>query len=134
MVAMTLFPDDNALDDAELWAVIDSAVVSHSASKSNQSKSLALMGNPTNHYNLTPKTCTIPSISCRYQMPEAKGSRNSRFNYTMEEDPREGEVLQEQSIPHRPHKMLRSDAYESLGLQGGGGERKGGQKARILSG
>ncbi|ERN07830.1 uncharacterized protein LOC18436066 [Amborella trichopoda] len=111
MAAMTLFPDDNALDDAELWAVIDSAVVSHSASKSNQSKTLALVGNPTNLRNLTPKTRTIPSISYQYQTPEAKGSRNSRFNYTVEEDPREGEVLQERSIPHRPRKIMRSDAY-----------------------
>ncbi|ERN20278.1 hypothetical protein AMTR_s00066p00168520 [Amborella trichopoda] len=72
------------------------------------------MDNPTNHHNLTPKTRTIPSISYRYRTPEAKGSRNSRFNYTAEEDPREGEVLQEQLIPHRPHKMLRSDAYEGF--------------------
>ncbi|ERN10424.1 hypothetical protein AMTR_s00026p00198700 [Amborella trichopoda] len=102
---------DNALDNAELWAVIDSTVVSHSASKLSQRKTLALLGNPTNYHNLTPKTRTIPSIPFQYQTPEVKGSRKSRFNYTVEEDRREGEVLQEQSIPHRPHKMMRSDAY-----------------------
>ncbi|ERN09147.1 hypothetical protein AMTR_s00014p00203050 [Amborella trichopoda] len=72
MVAMTLFLDDNALDDAELWTVIDLAVVSHSPSKSSQSKTFDLMGNRTNHHNLTLKTRTIPSISYRYQTPEAK--------------------------------------------------------------
>ncbi|ERN05195.1 hypothetical protein AMTR_s00007p00024890 [Amborella trichopoda] len=69
------------------------------------------MGNPTNYHNPTPKTRTIPSIPYQYQTPEAKGSRKSRFNYTVEEDQREGDVLQEQSIPHRPHKMMGSDAY-----------------------
>ncbi|KAL4190452.1 hypothetical protein AMTRI_Chr07g24850 [Amborella trichopoda] len=84
---------------------------------------MALMGNPTNYHNLTPKTRTIPSIPYQYQMPEAKGSRKSRFNYTVEEDRREGEVLQQQSIPHRPHKMMRSYAYggfQSLGSFNGG--------------
>ncbi|KAL4179194.1 hypothetical protein AMTRI_Chr13g86100 [Amborella trichopoda] len=69
------------------------------------------MGNPTNYHNLTPKTRTIPTIPYQYQTPVAKGSRKSRFNYTLEEDRREGEVLQEQSIPYRPHKMMRSDSY-----------------------
>ncbi|ERN17225.1 hypothetical protein AMTR_s00044p00176590 [Amborella trichopoda] len=79
------------------------------------------MGNPTNYHNLTPKTRTIPSIPYQYQTPEAKGSRKSKFNYTVEEDRRECEVLQKQSIqsiPHQPHKMMRSDAYGGFQIPG----------------
>ncbi|KAL4191161.1 hypothetical protein AMTRI_Chr07g28350 [Amborella trichopoda] len=92
------------------------------------------MGNPTNYHNLTPKTHIIPSIPYQYQTPEAKGSRKSRFNYTVEEDRREGEVLQEQSIPHRPHKMKRSDAYGGFQSRGHSMEEPKGNEGHAFPG
>ncbi|KAF8397501.1 hypothetical protein HHK36_016418 [Tetracentron sinense] len=89
--------DDKDLDDAALWAVIDSAAASHSSSKSR--KPLALK-----YTNIqTPSPVSNPS-------PVAKLSRNPRNQYKVE-DVRvsaDGEVLQEPWIHHRPTKIARS--------------------------
>ncbi|OVA18348.1 hypothetical protein BVC80_1835g787 [Macleaya cordata] len=91
--------DDKDLDNAELWAVIDSAAASHSSSKSSR-KPLALR-----HTNFQPHS-PVSNVS-----PAPKFTRiNHRNQYTVEEDVRvsaDGEVLQEPWIHHRPQKIAR---------------------------
>ncbi|XP_019052778.1 PREDICTED: uncharacterized protein LOC104594556 [Nelumbo nucifera] len=95
--------DDKDLDDAALWAVIDSAAASHSSSKSR--KTLALK-----HTNIqTPSPVSNSS-------PAPKFSRHSRSHYMVEEDVRfsaDGEVLQEPWVHPRPQKIARSCAAYS---------------------
>ncbi|KAK9289804.1 hypothetical protein L1049_007964 [Liquidambar formosana] len=95
--------DDKDLDDAALWAVIDSAAASLSSSKSR--KPLALK-----HTNLhTPSPIQYPSP------PPPRLSKNPRNHYSAENDVRvsaEGEVLQEPWAHHRPQKIARSCVSE----------------------
>ncbi|KAJ8636794.1 hypothetical protein MRB53_011061 [Persea americana] len=85
--------DDRDLDDAELWAVIDSAAAaSHSYSRSRK----PLSSKHNTLQNFTPS----PNLS----------SRNPRTRSPVEEfsmNPADGEVLQEPWMHRRPQKMGR---------------------------
>ncbi|XP_077222827.1 uncharacterized protein LOC143870202 [Tasmannia lanceolata] len=84
--------DDKDLDDAELWAVIDSAAASHSSTKSRK----PLIVKNTTLQNSNPLTPVVP-----------KFSKNPRKHFAIDEDPRvstDGEVLQE---PWTHRKMAR---------------------------
>lgn len=85
--------DDKDLDDAALWAVIDSAAASHSTSKSR--KTLALKY--TNHQTSNPS-------------PPPRFSKNPRNHHSGGKDIRfaPGEVLHEPWIHHRPQKFART--------------------------
>ncbi|XP_043721639.1 uncharacterized protein LOC122669065 [Telopea speciosissima] len=102
MASSINFPvvEDNNLDDAELWAVIDfAAAASHSSSSSR--KPLALK-----HSNIQSHS-PFPN----HPSPVTKFSRNLRTHYTLEDGVRvsaDGEVLQEPWIRHRPQKIARS--------------------------
>ncbi|KAK1286718.1 hypothetical protein QJS10_CPB20g01025 [Acorus calamus] len=97
--------DDRDLDDAELWAVIDSAAASHSVSRPR--KPLALKPNVS---NLSSSAANLlPS-------PAPKPFKNPRNVYTSsaEEDFRVssgGEVLQEHQ---RPQKLARHGDYRGV--------------------
>ncbi|XP_042475038.1 uncharacterized protein LOC122057100 [Macadamia integrifolia] len=93
--------EDNDLDDAELWAVIDSAAAASRSSSFNSRKPHVLK-----HSNLQ-----VHSPVPNNPSPVTKFSRNSRSHYTLEEDVRvsaDGEVLQEPWICQRPQKIARS--------------------------
>lgn len=86
--------DDKDLDDAALWAVIDSAAASHSTSKSR--KTLAIKC--ANHQTPNPS-------------PPPRFSKNPRNHHSGEKDIRfspQGEVLHEPWIHHRPQKIART--------------------------
>ncbi|KAF6171914.1 hypothetical protein GIB67_011811 [Kingdonia uniflora] len=79
---------DKDLDDAELWAVIDSAAASHSSSKPR--KPLALK-------HITPQSHSPVSISSPFSTPKPS---KTHCNH--------GEAVQEPWIKHRPQKIARS--------------------------
>lgn len=89
------FPvDDKDLDDAALWAVIDSAAASHSTSKSR--KTLAIKY--ANHQTPNPS-------------PPPRFTKNPRYHHSGEKygtfSPM-GEVLHEPWVHHRPQKIARN--------------------------
>ncbi|XP_043698754.1 uncharacterized protein LOC122649605 [Telopea speciosissima] len=91
--------EDNDLDDAELWAVIDSAAAASYSFKSR--KPLALKHSSLQVHSPVPNN---PSLVTKF-------SKNSRSHYTLEKDVRvsaDGEVLQEPWIRQRPQKIARS--------------------------
>ncbi|KAJ4978362.1 hypothetical protein NE237_009142 [Protea cynaroides] len=97
--------EDNDLDDAALWAVIDSAAAA-SYSSFNSRTPLALKHSNLQLHRPVPNN---PS-------PATKFSRNSRNHYTLKEDVRvsaDGEVLQEPWTHHRPQKIARSRGPDS---------------------
>ncbi|KAK8574067.1 hypothetical protein V6N13_097061 [Hibiscus sabdariffa] len=98
--------DDKDLDDAALWAVIDSAAASHSSSSSKHRKTLAIrypnhhslsapVSDPSPQRKLPLKTVQSPSHQI-YSPPNANRRRfaNAGEDY------------------HRPHKIARSCASE----------------------
>ncbi|XP_068669159.1 uncharacterized protein [Aristolochia californica] len=89
---------DEDLDDAELWAVIDSAAASHSSSKSR--KILAFK-----HNNV--QTSVPP---CNFSPEPVKLAGNPRNRRSFDEESRassDGEVLQEPWMHQRPQKIGR---------------------------
>ncbi|CAN6442604.1 unnamed protein product [Victoria cruziana] len=98
MSSVYLPVDDTDLDDAELWAVIDSAAAAHSASNSHARRPNSLKHN---HASLP----SVFPIS-----PTTRISKNPRPAYTVEEEggspSADGEVLEEPR-PNRPRKMMR---------------------------
>ncbi|XAR68954.1 hypothetical protein NMG60_11000378 [Bertholletia excelsa] len=92
--------DDKDLDDAALWAVIDSAAASlSSTSKSRRPLSLK--------YHQSPTPISMSNLS----PPSTKVPKNPRNNYSAQNNRRaliEGEVLHEHSPHYRPQKMPRS--------------------------
>lgn len=97
--------DKDLLDDAALWAVIDSAAASHSSIKSRKPLSLKY----TNYQTTSPTAnpAQVPKFS--------KNPRNQSNYQTMSHDARvlvDGEVLQEPWSHRRPQKMARSSISE----------------------
>ncbi|XP_031488638.1 uncharacterized protein LOC116256416 isoform X1 [Nymphaea colorata] len=105
MSSVYLSVDDTDLDDAELWAVIDSAAAAHSASNSHARRPSSLKHNHA----------SMPSVSPI--SPTTRICKNPRPAYTVEEDggspSADGEVLEE-PWASRPRKMMR---------MAGGGDR-----------
>nr|XP_023880597.1 uncharacterized protein LOC111992979 [Quercus suber] len=97
--------DDRDLDDADLWAVIDSAVASHSASKSH--KSLAIR---------SPNFQSLPPIS--NPSPPSKLSKYPKTPNSNHSDAKsrvlaQGEVIQEPWVYRPPRKVARTCASEA---------------------
>ncbi|XP_057971419.1 uncharacterized protein LOC131160099 [Malania oleifera] len=92
--------DDKDLDDAALWAVIDSAVASASASKSRKLLSLKCpnLQTPSPVSNASPPLPKFPK-NPRHQCSSENGHRASVSD---------GEVLQEHWTDRRPQKIARS--------------------------
>lgn len=95
--------DDKDFEDAELWAVIDSAAASHSFSKPSR-KPLAIK-----HTSSIQSHRSVSNVS-----PAPKFTKINHPNqYTVEEDvrvPVDGEVLQEPWIHCRPQKIAKSNS------------------------
>ncbi|KAJ7961451.1 Peptide transporter family protein [Quillaja saponaria] len=94
--------DDKDLDDATLWAVIDSATGSHSSTKC---KSLEVKY-PNFH---CPNSVSKPSPTHKF----SKTPRNSYSSTTESRVSAEGEVLQETWVYRPPRKIARTCASES---------------------
>ncbi|XP_059667823.1 uncharacterized protein LOC132313161 isoform X2 [Cornus florida] len=96
--------DDKDLDDAALWAVIDSAAAASLSSTSKSRKPLALKyTSPVSNPNPSPPT----------KFP--KNPRNHHHHHSADNSIRvsiEGEVLQEPRAHHRPQKIARSCVSE----------------------
>jgi|UniRef100_A0A2N9IQA8 hypothetical protein len=95
--------DDKDLDDATLWAVIDSAVASHSASKSR--KPLAIKS--PNFQSLSP--ISNPSPPTKFH----KYPRTPNSTVTDSRVSAQGEVLHEPWVYHPPRKVARTCPSES---------------------
>ena len=97
--------DNRDLDDADLWVVINSAVASHSASKSCKSlviispnfQSLSLISNPS-----------LPSKLSKYPK-----TPNSNHSDTKSRVSAQGEVIQEPCVYHPPRKVARTCASKA---------------------
>ncbi|GAV69472.1 hypothetical protein CFOL_v3_12973 [Cephalotus follicularis] len=91
--------DDKDLDDAALWAVIDSAAASHSASKSRKTP---LSIKYPNHQSPATPISPLPKLQ-----------QNPKLHFSPNSDSR-GEVLQANNYHHqqRPHKMARTCTSE----------------------
>ncbi|PRQ43282.1 hypothetical protein RchiOBHm_Chr3g0466791 [Rosa chinensis] len=89
--------DDKDLDDAALWAVIDSAAASHSSKSKFQSRQpLAIQ-------------CQRPSPLISNPSPPQKLFQTARISYSGESDSKsEGEVVEEPWAFHPPRKIARS--------------------------
>lgn len=94
--------DDRDLDDADLWAVIDSAVASHSASKS-----LAIRS--PNFQSLSP----IPNPSPPSKLSKYPKTPNSNQSDTKSRVSVQGEVIQEPWVYRPPRKVARTCASEA---------------------
>ncbi|XP_075637577.1 uncharacterized protein LOC142609753 [Castanea sativa] len=94
--------DDRDLDDADLWAVIDSAVASHSASKSR--KSLAIRS--TNFQALSP----ISNPSPPSKLSKHPKTPNSNHSDSKSRVSAQGEVIQEPWVYRPPRKVARTCA------------------------
>ncbi|KAL5710863.1 hypothetical protein ACHQM5_021375 [Ranunculus cassubicifolius] len=124
----TFSVDDKDLDDAELWAVIDSAAASHSSTTTTRSrKPLTLKQSPS----LSPPPLKSPHTSFNL-IQSPKYSRNSGRNYyysdTVDDDDGtrvspDGEVLQNNQ--QRPRKVARRD-------NGGGGSGYGDENRMVV--
>ncbi|MQL98668.1 hypothetical protein Taro_031380, partial [Colocasia esculenta] len=91
--------DDRDLDDAELWAVIDSAAASRSSSRPRRPLLALQSGSPSVSplpcASLVPAKLVSGSPGCRIRVDEVRG-------------PADGEVVQEEQWSHRrPPKMAR---------------------------
>uniref|UniRef100_A0A1D1ZGF1 E3 ubiquitin-protein ligase TTC3 n=1 Tax=Anthurium amnicola TaxID=1678845 RepID=A0A1D1ZGF1_9ARAE len=107
MAASIHIVDDRDLDDAELWAVIDSAAASRSSSRPRK-PFLALQNGSS---NISP----LPTAS---PMPGRLVSRNPSNRIRVEEvrTPADGEVVQEDQWSYRrPQKMARFADHRSYG-------------------
>lgn len=97
--------DDKDLDDAALWAVIDSTAASISSSVSSKSrKPLAIKHTNHNHYQ-SPRAKLITSNPS----PPNKVPKNHRNHNSSD-----GEVLQEPGSHHRQQKMARYSCVTEL--------------------
>lgn len=99
MASPNLYPvmEDKDLDDAALWAVIDSAAASHS-SKSKSRHPLAIQ------YPNNPRPSPISNPS-----PPPKLFKTARISFSAESDSKsEGEVVEEPWAFHPPRKIARS--------------------------
>ena len=100
--------DNRDLDDADLWVVINSAVASHSASKSHKSlviispnfQSLSLILNPS-----------LPSKLSKYPK-----TPNSNHSDTKSRVSAQGEVIQEPCVYRPPRKVARTCDTRTLRL------------------
>ncbi|KAG9444745.1 hypothetical protein H6P81_016085 [Aristolochia fimbriata] len=98
MSSMSLPIDDKDLDDAELWAVIDSAAATHSSSKSR--KILAIKQNNVQTF--------LPSCKVSPQPLKLAGNPPNRRSFDEESrDSVDGEVFQEPWVHQRPQKIGR---------------------------
>ncbi|XP_020974127.1 uncharacterized protein LOC107630017 isoform X8 [Arachis ipaensis] len=96
--------DDNDIDDAALWAVIDSAAASHSSSKS---KTLPTITYPNQRQS--PSPVSKPSPSPVSSLPPGKFHRISRDS---------GEVVQESWAYRPPRKVARIAAPPEANVSG----------------
>ena len=97
--------DDRDLDDADLWAVIDSAVATHSASKSR--KSLAIRS--PNFQSLSP----ISNPSPPSKLSKYPKTPNSNHSDTKSRVSVQGEVIQEPCVYRPPRKLARTCPSEA---------------------
>ena len=97
--------DDRDLDDADLWAVIDFAVASHSASKSR--KSLAIRS--PNFQSLSPILNPLPPS----KLSKYPKTPNSNHFDTKSRVSAQGEVIQEPWVYRPPRKVARTCASEA---------------------
>lgn len=120
MASPVVFPaDDKDLDDAALWAVIDSAVADSHSSNSRETLALRLKhAAPSHHHHqTTPSPITKPSPSPPPPL-HPKFARNPRphcstpGNYGVWVTAADGEVLQARRTEQRPQKIARSCVSE----------------------
>lgn len=97
--------DDKDLDDAALWAVIDSAVASRSSSSSKSRKYLALKY-PNRQSPATPVS---------YPSPPPKPNHHHRNLYSPQSDSH-GEIVNENNRPKKVARMSSSEVSETSPL------------------
>ncbi|XP_022766189.1 uncharacterized protein LOC111311076 isoform X2 [Durio zibethinus] len=98
--------DDKDLDDAALWAVIDSAAASHSSSSSKLRKTLAIK---YPNYQSPPTPISHPSPPRK--LPQLKIQNPSHKLYSTPNTNRR-RLANAREDDHRPYKMARSCASE----------------------
>ncbi|CAL5334931.1 unnamed protein product [Camellia sinensis] len=102
--------DDKDLDDAALWAVIDSAAAASLSSTISKSFKPLLYTNHHHHHQ-----SPIPSPISNPSPPPTKFPKNPRNHLSEQNDfsaLTDGEVLQDPWAHHRPQKMARSCVSE----------------------
>ncbi|KAM1307284.1 hypothetical protein ACFX2H_009556 [Malus domestica] len=110
MASPTFHPvvDDNDLEDAALWAVIDSAAASHSSSKSKPQPRRPLAIKYPNYPRCSPVSNPYP--------PPKLFKTTARLDSSVDSDSKstasEGEVVEEPWAFHPPRKIARSSFSE----------------------
>ncbi|KAM1271654.1 hypothetical protein ACFX2I_032552 [Malus domestica] len=109
MASPSLYPvvDDNDLDDAALWAVIDSAAASHSSkSKPQPRKPLAIQ------YPNYPRSSPVSKPSPPPKLFKSAARLDSSADSDSKSSASEGVVIEEPWAFHPPSKIARSSSSE----------------------
>ncbi|XP_057814883.2 transcription activator MSS11 isoform X2 [Cryptomeria japonica] len=106
--------DDNDLDDAELWAVIDSASASHSVQKQQSRNKPPFFPPPGGQKTISKNACSPSTDVSPYPQRAQKNQKRFQADYHVEEDSSfspNGEVVQRPwTRPLAPlHKFARHD-------------------------